>query len=293
MNRDQLRRIAHVVLDLDGTIYRGRSLFSCTQPFLALLRELRIGYTFLTNNSSKSAAEYLLKLQALGIGVEPEQIYTSGQATLAFLKERKPGLSKLFVLGTPSLQEEFRAQGFAVDDTAVVAQPPTAVLTGEGACATTKAEPEGVVVGFDTTLTHRRLCQAAYWIARGKVYLATHPDRVCPTDEPTVWVDCGSICAALQLATGRLPDAVLGKPNPAMLRPILERHNLQPCQIAAVGDRLDTDIELAHQSGAWGVLVLTGETTPEAAARQQPPPALTVASLREFGQLLSAAHQPP
>ena len=76
------------------------------------------------------------------------------------------------------------------------------------------------MVGFDTTLSYARLCRAAWWIKQGKPYFATNPDRVCPTDEPTVLVDCGSICAALREATGRAPAAVLGKPSPAMLRGI-------------------------------------------------------------------------
>ena len=52
-------------------------------------------------------------------------------------------------------------------------------------------EPDAVLVAFDTTLTYSRLCRAAWWISQGKYYVATNPDRVCPTDKPTVLVDCG------------------------------------------------------------------------------------------------------
>ena len=98
--------------------------------------------------------------------------------------------------------------------------------------------PDAVVVGFDMTLVYARVCRAAWWIQQGKLFVATNPDRVCPTDEPTVLVDCGSICALLEKATGRGPDIVLGKPDPAMLSGILERHGLRPSQIAMVGDRI-------------------------------------------------------
>ena len=54
MNK-RLRDIRHVALDMDGTIYSGGTLFKSTLPFLALMGELGIGHTFLTNNSSKSA----------------------------------------------------------------------------------------------------------------------------------------------------------------------------------------------------------------------------------------------
>src|SRR6266850_7920275 len=152
-----------------------------------------------------------------------------------------------------------------------------------------EAEPDAVVVGFDTTITYSRLCRAAWWITRGKPYFATNPDRVCPTDQPTVLVDCGSLCAALEAATGRAPTAVLGKPDPAMIRGILHRHSLQPENLAMVGDRLYTDIVMAHHAGVLGVLVLTGEATADEAAGFSPAPDLIVANLTELGEHLRTA----
>ena len=62
MNR--LKHIRHLALDMDGTIYSGGTLFESTLPFLALIGELGIGHTFLTNNSSKSSKDYLARLRA-------------------------------------------------------------------------------------------------------------------------------------------------------------------------------------------------------------------------------------
>ncbi len=269
----RLRNIRHIALDMDGTIYSGGTLFEATAPFLALLGELGIGYTFLTNNSSKSLKDYLAHLRNLGIEAAEDQLHTSTQATLEYLREELPAVRRLFVLGTTSMQQEMAAADFELtkDD-------PT-------------DEPEAVVVGFDTTLTFSRLCRAAYWIKQGKLFIATHPDRTCPTDQPTVLVDCGSICAALSQATGRTPQAVLGKPDPRMIRGIARRHSLAPEQLAMVGDRLYTDMAMARRAGVFGVLVLTGETTATAAARHSPPPDLVVASLAEFGAQLRAAQR--
>ena len=270
MNR-RLNRIRHVALDMDGTIYRGKTLFATTDPFLDLLGELGIGYTFLTNNPSKSVTDYLAHLQAMGIPATPDQLYTSAQATIEFLQEKWPALRRLFVLGTPSMCEQFKAAGFVL----VPDSPHDA--------------PDAVIAGFDTTLTYARLCRAAWWISQGKPYFATNPDRVCPTDEPTVLVDCGAICAALEAATGRAPAATLGKPDPAMVRGILHRHSLAPENLAMVGDRLYTDMVMARRAGALGVLVLTGETTAAEAARHTPPPDLVVANIAELGEKLRAA----
>ncbi len=269
----RLAAIRHVALDMDGTIYRGGTLFETTEPFLALLKELGIGYTFLTNNPSKSVTDYLAHLREIGVAATEDQLYTSTQATIEYLREEWPKVGRLFVLGTASMCAEFSAAGFNL-----LPDSP-------------EAEPDAVVVGFDTTLTFSRLCRAAWWIKRGKPYFGTNPDRVCPTDQPTIMVDCGSLCAALEAATDRKAAAVLGKPDPAMIRGILDRHNLQPSDLAMVGDRLYTDIAMAHRAGALGVLVLTGETDADEAAQSSPAPDLVVADLAEFGARLRRAHR--
>ena len=260
---------------MDGTIYKGGTLFACTGPFLAQMRTLGIGCTFLTNNPSKSSADYLAHLAKMGLRVAADELYTSALATIDWLRAQHPQVRRLFVLGTPSMLAQFREAGFTLtrDDPA--------------------DEPEAVVVGFDLTLTYARVCRAAWWIQQRKLYVATNPDWVCPTDLPTVLVDCGSICAMLEKATGRAPEKVFGKPDPAMLDGILARHGLRPDQIAMVGDRIYTDILMAHHAGALGVLVLTGEATAQDAAHAERPPHLTLPSLAELGALLAASRQPP
>ncbi len=267
----RLASIRHVALDLDGTIYLGGRILRGALPFLAQLVELGIGHTFLTNNPSKSVEDYLAHLERFGIAATPDQLFTSTQATIEYLREQMPAVRRLFVLGTPSMCDEFTRAGFT--------------LTGDGPAD----EPDAVLVGFDLTLTYARLCRAAWWLKRGKPFVATNPDRVCPTDQPTVLVDCGSLCAALERATGRAPDAVLGKPDPRMLRGILQRHALRPDQLAMVGDRLYTDMAMARRAGVLGVLVLSGETTAAEAAHHQPPLDLVVADVAELGEKLAAA----
>ena len=271
---DSLRHIRHVALDMDGTIYKGDTLFACTLPFLAQLRQLGIGYTFLTNNPSKSVPDYLAHLARLGLKAGPDELYTSAQATIDHLRRHLPAVRRLFIVGTPSMVAEFAQAGFE----------PTADDPGD--------VPDAVVVGFDLTLTYARLCRAAWWISSGKPFIATNPDRVCPTDQPTVLVDCGAIWAALEKATGRAPDTVLGKPDPGMLAGILQRHSLQPHEVAMVGDRIYTDVLMAHRARAIGILVLTGESTVADAERADPAPHVVVPSLAELGRLLVESRRP-
>ena len=63
--KEKLSKIKHLALDMDGTIYMGSTLFPFTTKFLADMKEAGISYSFLTNNPSKSVADYLKKLLQL------------------------------------------------------------------------------------------------------------------------------------------------------------------------------------------------------------------------------------
>jgi NagD protein len=268
---ERLAEIRHLALDMDGTIYKGSNLFRETLPFLDLLKRLAIGFTFLTNNSSRSLADYTGHLRHFGISAGPDELFTSTLATIEYLRAEHAGLRRLFVLGTKSLRTELEAAGF------------------EMAAENATDEPDAVLTGFDTELTFPRLCRAAWWIKQGKPYFATHPDRICPTNDPTVLVDCGSITAALSEATGRAPDAILGKPDPRMLQGLMARKSLKPQHLAMVGDRLYTDIEMARRACVTGILVLTGESTSDDVRLARQKPDLTVQDLAELGTLLQHA----
>ena len=271
--KQRLAGIRHVALDMDGTIYMGNSLFPFTIPFLRRLREMGITYSFLTNNPSKSLDDYLLKLHKMGIEATEEEMYTTTAATIDYLKAHYPSARRLFLLGTPSMISQFEKAGY--------------ISTADSA----DDVPDVVIAAFDMSLVYSRLCRAAWWIAQGLPYIATNPDRVCPTNERTVLVDCGSICRCLEHATGRRPDITLGKPDPNMLIGIEQQKQLQPEQIAMVGDRIYTDIEMARNAHAFGVLVLSGETTLEVAQVAPHQPDLIVENIGELGSLLALARE--
>ena len=269
----KLRRLKHVALDMDGTIYMGATLFPYTKPFLAGVKELGLGYSFLTNNPSSSIADYLAKLARLGVAATEEEMYTTALATIDYIKTHYPEAKRLFMLGTPSMSTEFEKAGF------------------ESAADDPNDRPDVLVVAFDKSLVYERLCRAAWWISQGVPYIATNPDRVCPTDQPVVLVDCGSICACLTHATGRTPDITLGKPDPNMLSGILHRYGLESDEVAMVGDRIYTDIEMAHNANAFGVLVLSGETTLEVADAAPKQPHLICDSIEVLGELIAESHK--
>jgi HAD superfamily hydrolase (TIGR01450 family) len=269
----QLKQLKHLALDLDGTLYLGGRVFEFTRDFLETLRRLGIGRTFFTNNSSKSTKQYVEKLRAMGINANAEEIYSSTLCTIEYLRMQRPEVRRVYVLGTPALRGEFAEAAFDV--------------AGEAH----DDEPNAVIVGFDTSLVYEHLCRAAWWLSKGKPFIATHCDRICPTDLPTVLPDCAAICAMLTSATGREPEMVLGKPHPMMLQAVMRRHGLKANEIGVVGDRLYTDIAMARSAGAMGILVLSGETTAQQARAANPGPDLIVENVGELAPLLEREKQ--
>ena len=234
-----LRDISLYLLDMDGTIYLGDRVFDCTLPFLSLLKEQGKHYIFLTNNCTRNRAIYEERLKNMGIPVEQDGVFTSGEATTIYLNRQKPG-ARIFLLGTPSLEQEFREAGF--------------VLTEENI--------DYVVLGFDLCLTYERIRKLCDFVRAGVPFIATHPDFNCPTDGGFI-PDVGSILALVKASTGRDPDYVVGKPNRGIIDALCEKQGLRHEDIAMVGDRLYTDIAVGVNAGITSILVLSGESTLE------------------------------
>lgn len=280
--RESLSRIKRLALDMDGTIYLGSTLFPFTVDFLDSMKKAGVDYSFLTNNPTKSVADYLKKLEGMGIHADQDNMYTTSLAAIDYIKSHYPDARRLFLLGTESMISQFEKAGF------------------ESCSDDPDDVPDVLVVAFDPTLVYPRLCRACWWASQGIPYIATNPDRVCPTDQRTILVDCGSICRCIESASGRRPDITLGKPDPNMIYGIMDKYGLKPEEVAMVGDRIYTDTATAHNAGAFGVLVLSGETTIEtalkvaedAASNPNPefyPPNLIVRDIKELGELILAA----
>jgi HAD superfamily hydrolase (TIGR01457 family) len=239
IHNNRLTSVRCFLLDMDGTFYLGERLTEGALRFIETLRKQNREFLFLTNNSSKDGKQYAEKMARLGLPISTDKILTSGQATAIYLGRRHPG-GRLFVVGTPALESEFQARGFTLTDT----------------------NPEAVVLGFDTTLTYAKLWRLCDFVRAGLPYLATHPDFNCPT-ETGYMPDTGAMMAFVAAATGRQPDAVIGKPNRLMAESAAEHIGLPLNQMCMIGDRLYTDVALGAEAGIPSILVLSGESRAE------------------------------
>lgn len=254
------------LLDMDGTIYMENQLFSGTLELLTTILVRGGRYVFITNNSSKSVKDYLNKVRAMGVPAEEENFFTSAQAAALLLQERFTG-AKVYCQGTHSLIHELREAKIDI---------------------TEEVEPVDVVLlGFDLELNSEKLRKTCQILTEQKQvsYYATNPDLVCPVSFGYV-PDCGSIAGMIRNATGRFPTFI-GKPEPTMVRIVMEKYDFTAEDTVVVGDRVYTDIASGYHAGVSTIGVLSGEATVEDFCNTVTPPTFLFRDVQEIWRAFS------
>ncbi len=232
----RLKNIKAFVIDQDGTTYLESHPFSWTVPFLKGLDERGIKYLFLSNNSSKSHQEHISKLAEIGIPVTTDQVLSSGDATIEYMKTL-PDSKDIYLLATPQVELDFINAGFSID----------------------APEPNYVVLAYDLTLTFAKLEKACHYVRKGVPFIATHEDNNWMISPDLHRPDVGALAAAITASTKITPKFV-GKPEKEMVQAFLKRLDLTNDQVAIIGDRLNTDIRMGNDHDLLSILVLSGKT---------------------------------
>tara|TARA_B100000029_G_C17500767_1_gene932566 strand:- start:214 stop:990 length:777 start_codon:yes stop_codon:yes gene_type:complete len=233
---NNLSNIKAIFLDLDGTIYLGGNLIDGALEFLERCDSKDISRFFLSNNSSKSVSEYVVKLKALGIEVNDNEILLSTHDLISWLN--KQGINETYLVGTEGMRS----------------------MLEESGVNTQSEKPQYVVLGYDTEINYEKLTKAAIHLHNGIPLVASHPDIVCPSPDGGL-PDVGAYLSLFEATCGVKANHICGKPNAGMIQHKIEDLGLKPSECAMVGDRLYTDIEMAERAGVVAVLVLSGEAT--------------------------------
>ena len=235
-SKETWRNLRHLIIDMDGVLYRGKEAIPGAGDFLDFLRKRGIGFVLATNNSTRTPQQYVDKLTGMGVRVRPDEILTSAQATAGYLATIAPPGTRIFFVGMDGLWTALREAGFEfVEDQA-----------------------EYVVAGMDFTICYERLAQAALQIRAGARFIGTNADRTFPSERGIV-PGAGALMAFLEAATGVTPT-IIGKPGTALLEQAMVRMGARPASTAVLGDRLETDILAGRRAGLPTLLVLSGVT---------------------------------
>ncbi|WP_135363217.1 HAD-IIA family hydrolase [Halosimplex halophilum] len=256
--------IRGVVLDLDGTVYRGEGAIPGAAEAVAALRERGISVCFCSNNPTKTPAEYVDRLAGMGIDADESAVLPASTVTRDYLRDSHPG-EPTYLLGSDSLADYLRESGQRLVD-----DPRAASV---------------FVASWDERFDYGDMRDALAGIDDDTAFLGTDPDRTIPAAEGFV-PGSGAIIGAVARTVGREPDRVLGKPAPETAEDALARLGVPAERCLVVGDRLDTDLRMGADHGMATALVLTGVSTRADAAGSAVDPDAVLDSLADLPALL-------
>jgi len=221
--------VAGVLLDLDGTVYRGSQAVPGAARFLERLRSEGVPHLFVTNRANRTPAEICRRLRLLDIPCDEGEVLTSAQATAEWIGE-----GSVYMIGEEGMERALRERGLSITD----------------------RDPDYVVVSLDTSVDYGKLERASLLIRGGARFVSTNPDLVVNTDKG-LSPGNGAICRAIAAATGVEPF-VVGKPEKVIMEIALRRLGLPKEETVLVGDNLATDIAAGVAAGVKTALILTG-----------------------------------
>ncbi|XP_021766728.1 phosphoglycolate phosphatase 2 [Chenopodium quinoa] len=256
-----LNSVDAFLFDCDGVIWKGDKLIDGVSETLQFLRSQGKALVFVTNNSTKSRAQYASKFLSLGISVSQDEIFSSSFAAAMYLKsiQFSPD-KKVYVIGGEGIVEELHLAGFTS-----LGGPDDANKKIE-----LKQNPffhhdktvGAVVVGLDQYINFYKLQYATLCIREnpGCLFIATNRDAVGHMTDLQEWPGAGCMVAAVCGTTQKEP-VVVGKPSTFMMDFLLKKFNVDTSRMCMVGDRLDTDILFGQSAGCKTLLVLSGVTS--------------------------------
>lgn len=228
------------LFDIDGTIALSEKVIDGTFELLDYINKSGGRAIYITNNSSKSTADYVEQFKRMKIAAAPEDFVTAGTFTLSYLA-KKHADDLIYVMATKSYVSELRKAGLHVTEEAA-------------------SKVQVVLTAFDTELTYEKIetaCRLLMDAKKERIWLATNADLRCPVSFGMI-PDCGSICNMISAATDKTP-AYLGKPSPGLVNYSMEKTGFSKEETLVVGDRIYTDIACGENAGVETCLVCTGE----------------------------------
>jgi len=252
------------IFDLDGTVFLSDELLPGASETIEFVRNKGKGVVFLSNKALQRRKVYAEKLTRLGIPVDESEIINSSLVTSRFLAQNDPE-AFVYAVGEPPLVEELESH-----DVKISSDP---------------SEIDYVIASFDRDFHYDKLKIAYEAIKNGAKFIATNSDRTCPVKGGEL-PDAAGMIGAIEGVTGKKVEMVAGKPSSYMLQSALDILGVENDRCLMVGDRLETDMEMALENGITAVLVLTGVTSEEEVKSSDIKPDFVIQNIGELGSLL-------
>lgn len=254
-----MKKYQGYMIDLDGTIYRGKEKIPAAKRFIDRLRAQGRDYLFVTNNSTKTPEKVAENLRTnFDIPASAENVYTSALATADYLADLDPKKRTVYVIGELGLKQALLDKRFRFEET----------------------NPDYVVVGLDYDVTYHKFELATLAIKRGAKFIGTNADTNLPNERGLV-PGAGSVIALVECSTQQ-KATYIGKPETIIMKKALKKIQLSKDQVVMVGDNYMTDISAGINFGIDTMLVYTGVSTKEQVAAKPIQPTIQLDSLDDW-----------
>ena len=254
-----MKKYKGYMIDLDGTIYKGKEKIPAAKRFIERLQQHNIPFLFVTNNSTKTPSEVAKNLaDNFSIYVTEKNVYTTALATADYLASLDQTKKKIYAIGQLGLKQALLDKGFIFEETT----------------------PDYVVVGLDMDVTYHKFELATLAIKRGATFIGTNADTNLPNERGLV-PGAGSVIALVECSTQK-KAFYIGKPETIIMQKALAKLQLTKDEVIMVGDNYLTDIKAGLNFGIDTLLVYTGVSTKEQVKKQVKKPTYEIDSLDEW-----------
>jgi len=252
-----MKKYKGYLIDLDGTMYKGKERIEAAVQFVQQLRKKDIPFLFVTNNSSRSRNHIAKKLNDFEIPATEHEVYTTSIATAQYIYEQNQDAT-IYMIGEEGLQNAFIEKGFRFVD----------------------EQPDYVVMGIDRQITYEKLAKACLNVRNGSTFISTNRDIALPTERGLLPGN-GSLTAVVSVST-QVDPIFIGKPERIIMEQAIEALGIDRSEVIMVGDYYDTDIMAGMNANIDTLLVHTGVTTKDHLKKYKDQPTYTVDSLEEW-----------
>lgn len=168
-----------VLTDCDGVLWLMNNTLPGAVEVMNGLKADNKKVFFVTNNSTKTHAQFLEKFHSLGFHATVDEVVSTSFLAAKYLKANLDSSKKVYVIGSPAVACELDAAGvkhFGVGQDYLKTSVPTFVEN-----VTLDPDVGAVLVGFDEHLSYPKLFKAASYLKDPNVlFVATNTDESFP-----------------------------------------------------------------------------------------------------------------
>ena len=218
------------LFDLNGVFYEDNKVLDGSIEIINLLREKKIPFRFISNNTTLSRRFFTKKLNEIGLKISNEEIFTANYA--GYLIAKKLKLKNCRLILNKEGQEDYEP---LMDN---------------------KRKIDGIVIGdIGDKWNYELMNQLMKNILDGARIIALHKGKYFQS-KGELQIDCGAFVKGLEFVTSQ-KAIVVGKPSESFFKLAISGWNFK--DISIVGDDIYNDIWGGKKMGFSTYLVKTGK----------------------------------